>query len=258
MSKVSFEQSAVDFECLRPLPAEATAAIRTALWTALGEPAPARLLEVGAGTGRIGRSFVAAGDAYVGIDLSHTMLLRFASGYPEGPAPTLAQADGEALPFGRAAFDAVLLAQVVSPLAHPETLLAEALRVLRPGGAVALGHIQTSPGSLDARLRDHLTSILADLGYPPPVARSGRSAAIAWLEARAARRICRHAADWSTVRSPRDFLERHRTGARFRTLPPQVRSAVAARLEALIAREFGDLSAPHKVACRYTLDLFFF
>ena len=38
----------------------------------------ARLLDLGAGTGRIGRPFVAAGDDYVGVDLSLGMLREFA------------------------------------------------------------------------------------------------------------------------------------------------------------------------------------
>jgi predicted TPR repeat methyltransferase len=52
-------------------------AVRAAVLAALATPAP-RLLELGAGTGRFGRPFVAAGDAYVGIDLSFGMLQEFA------------------------------------------------------------------------------------------------------------------------------------------------------------------------------------
>ena len=56
-----------------------------------------RLLDLGAGTGRIGRPFVAAGDDYVGVDLSLGMLREFAQrAERRGRRPRLVQADGAA------------------------------------------------------------------------------------------------------------------------------------------------------------------
>ena len=61
------------------------------------KPRP-RLLDLGAGSGRIGWPFVAANDDYVGVDLS----LRHVAGFKQrAPQVALAQADGCALPFSR-------------------------------------------------------------------------------------------------------------------------------------------------------------
>jgi ubiquinone/menaquinone biosynthesis C-methylase UbiE len=52
--------------------------------------------------------------------------------------------DGEALEFGDAAFDQVVMAYVLSVTAHPERMLAEAWRVLKPGGFAFIVNHETS------------------------------------------------------------------------------------------------------------------
>ena len=86
-----YDAVAPAFERHRALPGDVPAAVRVAVLAAAEVPSP-RLLDVGAGTGRFGRPFVAAGDFYVGIDLSLGMLREFAR---NAASPRLAQADGE-------------------------------------------------------------------------------------------------------------------------------------------------------------------
>lgn len=52
-------------------------------------------------------------------------------------------ADVEVLPFRDAAFDAILCTQVIEHVPHPARLVAEAARVLRPGGVLLLTAPQT-------------------------------------------------------------------------------------------------------------------
>jgi ubiquinone/menaquinone biosynthesis C-methylase UbiE len=87
----NFDTTAANFERFRALPAGVPAAIRDALWDALGSPPGARLLDLGAGTGRIGAAFVAAGDAYIAVDPSARMLAHFAAKVAtrDGPSPRL-------------------------------------------------------------------------------------------------------------------------------------------------------------------------
>ena len=155
----AYDAAAPTFDRHRALPEAVRQAIRAAVLAALASPSP-RLLDLGAGTGRIGEAFAAAGDDYVGVDLSLGMLRAFAARDGETGAPRLAQTDGERLPFGGATFDAVLLIQVFGGMRGWRRVLAEARRVLRPDGALVLGRTVAPPDGLDARLRDQLAQIL--------------------------------------------------------------------------------------------------
>lgn len=104
MQAPAFDITAPIFERHRALPDGVPEAIRRAILCSVGAKSP-RLPDVGAGTDRIGAAFVAAGDDYVGVDLSFAMLCAFAQ---RGTA-RLVQADGARLPFADASFDAVML-----------------------------------------------------------------------------------------------------------------------------------------------------
>src|SRR5579883_589337 len=163
-----FDAVADDFDRFRALPAGVPAAIRDAMWEALGLARGGRVLDLGAGTGRVGAAFVAAGDAYIAVDPSAGMLARFAEKAAtqggSAPSPALVQADGRALPFPGSAFDAVLLVQVLSGAPGWRSLLTEARRVLRPDGGLVLGKAIGPPEGVDARMRAQVSVILAELG----------------------------------------------------------------------------------------------
>ncbi len=102
----------------------------------LGPVRGRRLLEIGAGGAQCARWVRSQGGEVVATDLSRGMLgtasrLNRASRY----AVPLAQADGCALPFAAASFDAVYTAYGVVPfVADSARLMREVAKVLRPGG----------------------------------------------------------------------------------------------------------------------------
>ena len=104
----TFDAAASTFESYRSLPPGVPEAIRTVIWDALDLASPVRVLEIGAGTGRIGKAFVGAGDFYVGVDTSLTMLRHFPANSKDC---ILIHADGRQLPFCDDVFDLVLLMQ---------------------------------------------------------------------------------------------------------------------------------------------------
>jgi hypothetical protein len=79
-----YDAAANRFDLLRPLPDGATQGIRLAVIRAVGSVTRPHLLDLGAGAGRIGRTFVAAGDDYLGVDLSFSMLGAFLRSTPHG------------------------------------------------------------------------------------------------------------------------------------------------------------------------------
>lgn len=95
---------------------------------------PIRVLELGAGTGKLTRSLTARGHTVVATDLSPEMLARLtATGLPVHTAVTGA----ERLPFAAQSFDAVVAAQSFHWFDH-RAALPEIARVLRPRGTLAV------------------------------------------------------------------------------------------------------------------------
>ena len=93
-----------------------------------------RILDLGAGTGKLTRQLAARGLAVTAVDPSAPMLAELARAAPGVPA---LQGSAEAIPCAGAAFDAVVVAQAWHwfDAARAE---AEVARVLRPGGTLAL------------------------------------------------------------------------------------------------------------------------
>jgi SAM-dependent methyltransferase len=247
-----YDAGAPSFDRLRALPAGVPEKIRAAVLGALDAPAP-RLLDVGAGTGRIGAPFVAAGDDYVGVDLSLGMLREFAR---RGGAARLAQSDAERLPFADATFDAALMVNVFGGMRGWRRVVAEARRVLRQRGALMIGRAVAPDDGLDARMKQRLAELLAERGVAidRPNARADVERALAGA---AARRLVT-VASWRAERTPRRFIERHRTGARFAALPEPVRHEALAALADWAAAAFAGLDAPIRETHAFELQIFTF
>lgn len=171
-----FARHATQWDVLRSLhSADATveAALRDLLSAPLG-----RVLDVGTGTGRMAELFEPAADAVVALDNSPEML-RLARARLQHLAPgrvELVQGDFAALPFGDASFDTVLFHQVLHYAQSPEAVLAEAARVTRPGGRVAIvdfaPHDREELRSAHAHVRlgfadEQVRALLGSAGFAP-------------------------------------------------------------------------------------------
>lgn len=250
----AYDHIAITFDDHRTIRDDVLAAIRAAVLAALA-PRP-RLLDLGAGTGRIGHAFVAANDDYVGVDLSVGMLRQFVRRAREsGGTPRLVQSDGQLLPFGDTAFDAVLMIQVFGAVRGWRRMVEEARRVLRPSGALILGRTIAPADGLDVRMKQQLASFLGEADTHRMNARDDVRRCLA-ARASSVERVV--AAAWDAERTARGFLLRHRTGVRFVQLPEAIREEALGRLGDWAADTFGSLDAVHPERHEFELELFRF
>ena len=237
---------------MRALPEGVPQNIRAAVLAAVDAPSP-RLLDIGAGTGRIGWPFVAAGDDYVGIDLSFGMLREFAQ---RGGAARLAQADAARLPFADATFDAVMLVHVFGGMRGWRRVLAEARRMLRAHGALIIGRAVAPADGVDARMKQRLAELLAERRVTLDSHNAREDVERSLVAVAAPRSVT--VATWSAERTPRRFLDRHRGGARFAALPEPVKQEALAALAGWAAAAFGGLDAAVAEQHAFELQIFTF
>ena len=113
------------------------------------------LLDIGTGTGRMLEVFGAQVEHAVGIDLSRDMLAVARVNLERAQLHncTVRHGDMYALPFAVPGFDLVILHQVLHFAERPAEAVAEAARVLRPGGRLVI--VDFAPHQLEALREQH-------------------------------------------------------------------------------------------------------
>jgi SAM-dependent methyltransferase len=174
----SFRRQGADWDEMRALDLPAVA-VEQAVLDAIG-PDPGLLLDIGTGTGRLLELLAPRVSGALGVDASRAMLAlaRSRLAKPELAHCGVRQADMYRLPLGDATFDTVVLQMVLHYAEDPAAALAEAARVVRPGGGVIVtdlaAHDRTDlterlahrwPGFAD----DAMTSLMAEAGLTPGV-----------------------------------------------------------------------------------------
>jgi SAM-dependent methyltransferase len=135
VESVNFDRAAGYYDATRALPCAVMAELLDILAGAL----PARrqpCLEIGVGTGRIALPLRERGIGMAGADIAEEMLRRLvANSGGVRPFPVLL-ADATRLPVTEAAFGSVLAVHVLHLIPAWRDAVDEAMRVLRPGGAL--------------------------------------------------------------------------------------------------------------------------
>jgi ArsR family transcriptional regulator len=177
-----FARHAGEWDTLRSLHSP-DGPVEAALAGALGRGSPGEkdlgaLLDVGTGTGRMAELFAPRAAHVTGLDKSPEMLRIARARLQNFPAEqvSLVQGDFHALPFAEASFDTVLFHQVLHYAQEPEGVLAEAARVARPGGHIAVvdfaAHDREELRERHAHARlgfsdEQMLALLSEAGFAP-------------------------------------------------------------------------------------------
>jgi ArsR family transcriptional regulator len=132
-----FQRQGADWDEMRALGLPA-AEVEQALLSALPRAPIGRALDIGTGTGRMLELLAPRIGSGLGVDASRSMLAlaRVRLSRPEFSHLAVRLADMYALPLADGAFDLVLLHMVLHYADEPAQALAEAARVLAPGGTM--------------------------------------------------------------------------------------------------------------------------
>jgi ubiquinone/menaquinone biosynthesis C-methylase UbiE len=138
----------------------ATSAVRKRSLAPLAEEPPRDVLLLGVGTG-LDLPHLPTQHRYVGLDLTAAMLARTRP-RAAGLYFTPLRGDAQRLPFHGASFDAVVLHLILAVVPEPALCLAEAERVLKPGGVLLIFDKFLRPGEAGwKRLLNPLTRRVA-------------------------------------------------------------------------------------------------
>ncbi|MBV8203206.1 MAG: class I SAM-dependent methyltransferase [Acidobacteria bacterium] len=273
-SPTPFDGQAPQFDRRVGLPESDCRAIAAAV-LALARAHPGdRLLEIGAGTGMIGRWFLEHPVRYVGLDLSRGMLEVFRR-RPGAARAGLVQADGARswpLPAGAARVVFSSRAIHLLPLAH---VLDEVFRVVAGapdpangrvaggeegpapdgGGACLLGWVERGRDSVKARMSRAMQRLVRERGFTPRTA-GGRGLLAACRERGAALLPRTVVARWPALHTPRQSLDswRSKPGLGGVVLPPGVQESLLDELQSWAVRTFGSLDAARPDEESYVLE----
>jgi SAM-dependent methyltransferase len=133
VESVNFDRAAGYYDATRALPADSMDALTAMLTGELS--GRGECLEIGVGTGRIALPLHDRGVRLAGMDISAAMLRRMVAN-AGGSLPPLVLADATRLPLAAGVFGSVLAVHVLHLIPDWRVAVDEAVRVLRPGGAI--------------------------------------------------------------------------------------------------------------------------
>ncbi|MFS8498983.1 MAG: methyltransferase domain-containing protein [Micromonosporaceae bacterium] len=167
-SRIVYDDQADVFEARAGVPDAAAAEVAAAVQDLRASVPDGLLVEIGAGTGVIGRWLARLPGRYLGLDSSAAMLRVFRPRLPAAPDAALLVADADAPWPVRDGAAGVVFGSRVLHLLRPDHAAAQLRRVAHRGGALLLcGRIVHSPDSPRTLARRRLRELLAERGLRP-------------------------------------------------------------------------------------------
>jgi SAM-dependent methyltransferase len=251
-----FDGQAGFFEQRAGLPEDCCCKIARAVLE-IGEAGSADLIvDVGAGTGQIGRWFESS-VRYAGLDLSAGMLKEFnRRGYIDRASRLLIQADANASwPLADGVARVIFSSRAIH-LLDQEHVAREILRVASAGATLILGRVEREPESVRARMAKEMNERLREHGYAGRRGeRRNRKLFELLSRSRAVALEPLPVASWRTLASPRQSVESWRSheGLGGIPVPATTREEILRELETWAGEVFGELDTEFESEETYVL-----
>jgi len=250
---LSFDRVAHIYDETRGYPLAVAQEIAQALMAYGPFPPRSSALEIGVGTGRIALPLLELGVNMTGVDISAGMLARLRAKYDAGraalpPEATRAWgalhvelADMTALPFADAAFDGVIAVHVLHLVPAWRRAFDEALRVIRPGGALLIGQDVTHGDALTLIVQDAWVALIERMGFD--TSRSGAagySEIVAEARSRGLMVTEQAVTTWTDEMTPRQALDSlvQREWSRTWAVPDDLFAASMRKLKAWVEARY--------------------
>jgi SAM-dependent methyltransferase len=257
LNRGAYHRPPADYARSRAFPPQAEDQIRQSLKPLL--PPGARVVDIGAGTGRLTHLLLREGYAVLALDLSTSMLRYLLENRPCDPARLrLTVCDASDLPVQSSCFDAAFSVHVLHLLANWHAALEEAFRILAPGGVFLLGLTEHDPDDPSEQLAAKWRKLLRTYDPLAPRAPSYREGIGRWMESRGVTSRQVVAAKWIRSRAPAEHLERihDRMFPFFREIPDEAFAQLYAQLLAWARSRFASLDRPYESSVKFVWRVF--
>jgi ubiquinone/menaquinone biosynthesis C-methylase UbiE len=258
MTAERFDAQAPGFDDRAGIPEDAARAVAQAVVDLIAAGCDDLLVEVGAGTGEIGR-YLAGSVNYLGLDRSGGMLEEFRAKIAAAPAggARLTRADANrGWPVRDRSAKAVFASRVVH-LLDPDHVRSELERVCAPGGYFLVGHVSRDEVSVKQLLREKRDSLLRERGLIPRSRRAGTRRLLDRLVALGASYVeSRPVVTWSAQASAKQVVDAwgHLQSMGGTELESSARAGILAELMEWAGRELGDPDMVRVWQERYILN----
>ncbi|MGH2449218.1 MAG: methyltransferase domain-containing protein [Chloroflexota bacterium] len=239
---MSFDRVAGIYDATRGLPEEVSDAVARRIMLATHATPETRFLELGIGSGRIALPILRQGVEYTGVDISSKMLAVLRQKL-RGEKLELIEADATRVPLADHSFDVVLAVHLLHLVPNWHQVLAEARRLLAPGGYFVMGHDRSLPGTPVAEIRSEWWKLSQEGLAEHRQERGSWQQVEEALASSGGWTAVWQAARWSSAATPLSFVEllHARTFSASWDVPQPILESTHQKLQKWVRARYGDL-----------------